>query len=304
MNRKEKIKGSLILGAIGDCVGGSYEGMTSIDYIDFNTDWSISDDTQLTLATAEAIINKNRIDPESIAKSFLDWYNKGMLSGLGASTLKALRELQVGGHWALVGRQGEFAAGNGAAMRIAPLAYIKNIDRIVIRDVCRITHKNDEAYCGALMVFYAIHYGLWENKKIHDLFKNIIHEIPDTRVKDRLIELSENQDRSIVEIGKKFKATGYVVDSVPLAIFAAKKANNQSIESIFTEIIKKGTVVVIDDVEEKDIGSIGSFNILYWKSLGAVGVVTDASSRDTDEIAIQKVPLYLRKKGLDLFALE
>ena len=30
---------------------------------------------------------------------------------------------------------------------------------------------------------------------------------------------------------------------------------------------------------------------------GAVGVVTDASSRDTDEIAIQKVPIYLRKKG-------
>ena len=28
-----------------------------------------------------------------------------------------------------------------------------------------------------------------------------------------------------------------------------------------------------------------------------MGVVTDASSRDTDEIAIQKVPLYLRKKG-------
>jgi hypothetical protein len=31
--------------------------------------------------------------------------------------------------------------------------------------------------------------------------------------------------------------------------------------------------------------------------LGAVGVVTDASSRDVDEIALQKVPLYLRKKG-------
>jgi 4-hydroxy-4-methyl-2-oxoglutarate aldolase len=54
---------------------------------------------------------------------------------------------------------------------------------------------------------------------------------------------------------------------------------------------------VIDDVEDKDIGSIGSYNILFWKSLGAVGVVTDAASRDTDEIAIEKVPLYLRKKG-------
>jgi len=65
----------------------------------------------------------------------------------------------------------------------------------------------------------------------------------------------------------------------------------------FTKLIQPGTVVVLDDVEDKDIGSIGSYNILYWKSLGAVGVVTDATSRDTDEIAVEKVPLYLRKKG-------
>ncbi len=65
----------------------------------------------------------------------------------------------------------------------------------------------------------------------------------------------------------------------------------------FAKLIRPGTAVVIDDVEEKDVGSIGSYNILYWKSLGAVGVVTDATSRDTDEIAIEKVPLYLRKKG-------
>ena len=65
----------------------------------------------------------------------------------------------------------------------------------------------------------------------------------------------------------------------------------------FAEVIKPGTVVVLDDVEEKDIGSIGSYNILAWHRSGAVGVVTDASARDTDEIAIEKVPLYLRKKG-------
>lgn len=65
----------------------------------------------------------------------------------------------------------------------------------------------------------------------------------------------------------------------------------------FAKAIQPGSVVVLDDVEDRDIGSIGSNNILYWVSLGAVGVVTDASSRDTDEIALQKVPLYLRKKG-------
>ncbi|MBX3007229.1 MAG: RraA family protein [Melioribacteraceae bacterium] len=65
----------------------------------------------------------------------------------------------------------------------------------------------------------------------------------------------------------------------------------------FAELIKPGTAVIIDDVEDKDIGSIGSYNILDWFKRGAVGVVTDASSRDTDEIALQKIPLYLRKKG-------
>ncbi len=65
----------------------------------------------------------------------------------------------------------------------------------------------------------------------------------------------------------------------------------------FAPLIHKGVVMVIDDVEEKDIGSIGSNNILAWKERGAVGVVTDASSRDTDEVAIERVPLYLREKG-------
>lgn len=65
----------------------------------------------------------------------------------------------------------------------------------------------------------------------------------------------------------------------------------------FAEAIQPGSVVVIDDVEDRDIGSIGSNNILRWVKLGAVGVITDASSRDTDEIALQKVPLYLRQKG-------
>lgn len=65
----------------------------------------------------------------------------------------------------------------------------------------------------------------------------------------------------------------------------------------FTKVIQKGSVVVIDDVEARDIGSIGSNNILGWYKMGAVGVVTDAGARDTDEVAIEKVPLYLRKKG-------
>jgi len=72
---------------------------------------------------------------------------------------------------------------------------------------------------------------------------------------------------------------------------------NQYSSEPFTQIIQKGSAIMIDDDEFGDVGSIGSYNILAWHRAGAVGVVTDASSRDTDEIALQKVPLYLRKKG-------
>lgn len=65
----------------------------------------------------------------------------------------------------------------------------------------------------------------------------------------------------------------------------------------FASLIRPGSVVVIDDVEDRDIGSIGSNNILGWYKAGAVGVVTDAGARDTDEVGLEKVPLYVRNKG-------
>jgi 4-hydroxy-4-methyl-2-oxoglutarate aldolase len=65
----------------------------------------------------------------------------------------------------------------------------------------------------------------------------------------------------------------------------------------FIDILRPGSAVVIDDVEDKDIGSIGSNNILAWVKAGAVGVITDAGCRDTDEVGLEQVPVYLRKKG-------
>ncbi len=85
----------------------------------------------------------------------------------------------------------------------------------------------------------------------------------------------------------------------PGEVFAEWEGNFYSTYSTeaFTPLIKQGTAVVIDDVEDRDIGSIGSNNILNWYRLGAVGVVTDAGARDTDEVGLEKVPLYLRQKG-------
>ena len=65
----------------------------------------------------------------------------------------------------------------------------------------------------------------------------------------------------------------------------------------FTMLIRKGTVIVIDDAPNADVGSIGSNNIMAWKLAGCVGVVTNNTARDTDEIITEKIPLYFRQVG-------
>ncbi|HOC42408.1 MAG TPA: hypothetical protein PKJ99_05240 [Thermoanaerobaculales bacterium] len=65
----------------------------------------------------------------------------------------------------------------------------------------------------------------------------------------------------------------------------------------FDVLLRPGSVLVLDDADNVDVGSIGSYNILAWKQRGMVGVVTDGTARDTDEVETEGVPLYLRGVG-------
>ena len=65
----------------------------------------------------------------------------------------------------------------------------------------------------------------------------------------------------------------------------------------FVPLIREGTALVFDDAPDADVGSIGSNNIMAWRLRGCVGVVTNATARDTDEVAAERIPLYFRKPG-------
>jgi 4-hydroxy-4-methyl-2-oxoglutarate aldolase len=65
----------------------------------------------------------------------------------------------------------------------------------------------------------------------------------------------------------------------------------------FQNLLRPGSALVLDDALAADVGSIGSNNILAWKSRGMVGLVTNATARDTDEIVTQAIPLYFRHPG-------
>lgn len=65
----------------------------------------------------------------------------------------------------------------------------------------------------------------------------------------------------------------------------------------FVPLLREGSVLVIDDAEGVDVGSIGSNNIMSWYERGCAGVITDGTARDTDEIITEKIPLYFRQVG-------
>lgn len=61
----------------------------------------------------------------------------------------------------------------------------------------------------------------------------------------------------------------------------------------FVEFLKPGSVVVLDVEGDGDVGSVGSFNGLFWVSKGARGIISNGGIRDTDELIKQQIPVYL-----------
>ena len=242
----DRILGCILGGAIGDAMGGQYEGQSPPIALDDSAQWSLSDDTQLTLATCEAIAEVGRVNPEAIAGQMSSWFAEGRVTGVGASTFASLRSLTQGGHWALAGMRGEQAAGNGAAMRIAPLAFLLDpadrSDRRTIRDVCRITHHNEEAYVGALAVVAAVRsawMGTWTGTP--DLLDRLVPLLPDSRVRERLDEVRRlGPHVPLAEIAGRLGNSGYVVESIPLALRGAEEVQSLGFRGMLEQLISSG----------------------------------------------------------------
>lgn len=61
----------------------------------------------------------------------------------------------------------------------------------------------------------------------------------------------------------------------------------------FGAVIEPGDIVVID-VGGIDCGLLGSNNSLAYKNMGARGLIIDGGCRDTDEVIIERVPVWTR----------
>ena len=135
MEKQEKFKNVIIAGIVGDMLGASHENtIPEIETVfhpfgkpEQEEVFYISDDSQFTLATCQVIAENQKINGELLSEQFKEWFKKGKFSGLGSSTLKALKDLEAGIHWSLAGHKSERAAGNGVAMRIAPIGLFTEL---------------------------------------------------------------------------------------------------------------------------------------------------------------------------------
>jgi ADP-ribosylglycohydrolase len=67
----DRIVGSILGGAIGDGWGRPHEGGVPHGGARPPDELLVSDDTQLTLATCEAVVESDAVDPERIAARFV-----------------------------------------------------------------------------------------------------------------------------------------------------------------------------------------------------------------------------------------
>ncbi|CAL1279242.1 unnamed protein product [Larinioides sclopetarius] len=125
-----------------------------------------TDDTCMTLSVASSLVENKKVDSKDLAKRYVDEYFSQPKRGYGNNVIgvfHALKETNFEDVF-LPGKMqfgGSGSYGNGAAMRIAPVALFGHgkTDESLQRDIeecSRITHNHPNGYNGAILQCLAV----------------------------------------------------------------------------------------------------------------------------------------------------
>ncbi len=237
----DKIKGTIYGQAIGDALGLGTEFMDDFDmawmypnglthyseiYQDHHRrrwkkgDWT--DDTDMMLCIANAIIKDKGVNLASIAKNFKDWAN-GEPMGIGANTYKVLmmgdyveRPMAVSRKvWELSRYR---SAANGGLMRTSVVGLLPTDVRESAADICRLTHYDPRCVGSCVIVTELIHahiYGL--PVLTYEQIKTISRKYDDRIVE--FITLSQNPDIKALGLQEE-GSTGYTLKTLAAGLWA------------------------------------------------------------------------------------
>jgi len=293
MITRDRVRGMFLGIAIGDALGMPVEMMSFSEikarhgrlmrYVDPPADHKFhgktgltagmwTDDTQLTIAVAESLIEAGKINLDSMS----EWHIKAFkesVSGWGKGSRNAIQKLIEGIHWSESGTSG--ASGNGVAMKISPIgAYCvaresqiaENDTRLIkrfsecnsnaekIERLCKMTHGSRMALVSGFSQVQAIKMCLTCSSSIYfkEIFMNQVisicneHEGFKPRDEDSLyrhlkevflVSMSDYyKDIGLENISKLFPGNpSYVYNSLPLTYLLFLK-NSRSIESLYDAV--------------------------------------------------------------------
>ena len=199
-----------------------------------------TDDTVMTLALLEVLVENGEYDPQKVAEKYLDLYLKGELQKIGYTTYRAFENFKKTRNWFKAGVIGKRSAGNGVAMRIAPLgvwSFLKNLPLEEFYEEVRregyITHRNELAIGGAFAVAYAVYFNLKEKprsagktvEKTLEILEELGMENPVKGALEKALNLYRDGFTSY-EALPLLGTSGYVVHSVGSAFFLFLKEDS------------------------------------------------------------------------------
>jgi len=178
MDILDKFQGSLLGLAIGDTLGRPFEGkLRSEIYSNFNSFEEFiqnkknlfktyTDDTQLTLHTAEALIRGNGFNLNNFISEYIKWLDDPPI-GAGYGCISSIKKLKYGIPWEEAASN---SGGNGTAMRIAPIGlfYYKDLKGLKFAAIKSsiLTHSHPAASAGSVVIARAIAYLIDKDPKI------------------------------------------------------------------------------------------------------------------------------------------
>nr|DAG34233.1 MAG TPA: ADP-ribosylglycohydrolase [Caudoviricetes sp.] len=185
-----------------------------------------SDDSSLTLATVESMGRMGKVDPMDIMKNFLDWLEDGWFTpygdvfDVGGATRRAITRFSKGTKPLDCGGKTRMDNGNGALMRILPVAMLPdNGDKQAkIQNVAHLTHAHFISDF-ACMIYTAI---------VENLMKGSPNDVAVLagiqRYKEQLDNVSMLSEFGKLEqiewLERTFvKSSGYVVDTLEAALW-------------------------------------------------------------------------------------
>lgn len=323
LNKKQmKAVGCLVGGAVGDALGFPVEffedmkifkkygenGIT--DYELHNGVAQISDDTQMTLFTAEGILFSQSWETmvESIYASYLNWYKtqtvKSPIADCGLLSIPTMYHTRVPGNTCLSALESGICGtiespinrskGCGGIMRVAPIAiycYNKQIPCIeadmLAAKAAAITHGHELGYIPASF-FVHILYRILEGAELFDAVADSIRVVPALFVHSKymqelLVLLKKAIDLSVQETDEleaiRELGQGWVAEeTLAIAVYCCLKYQNSFEQAIIAAVNHSGDSDSTGAVTGNIIGAyLGAKNIplKYLRNLELFETVTD-----------------------------